>query len=461
MDYFPFFFDLRNRPVLLVGGGQVALRKARLLVQAGARLQLVAPVINDELRDLVLASQGHISTRDYQDDDLNGVCLVLCATDDRALNACISAACQARFLPVNVVDDPDLCTIITPAIVDRSPLIIAISSGGAAPILARRIKKTLDILVPESLGRVAAFCRGLRDRVKAELPESQRRQFWESLVDSPAARLAEQGRLQEAEIMAGQLLQGHQPDRGEVYLVGAGPGAPDLLTLRALQLMQQADVVLYDRLVSEPILERVRRDAERIYVGKQRANHAVPQQQINQMLVDLARQGKKVLRLKGGDPFIFGRGGEEIELLAANNVPFEVVPGVTAASGCAAYAGIPLTHRDHAQSVRFITGHLKNDQTNLRWPELVADDQTLVFYMSLQGLTGICQALIQHGKSPDTPAALVERGTTPGQQVYSATLQDLPALAAGHTIQAPTLLIVGGVVSLQHQLHWFGRRTQD
>ncbi|UTA49574.1 siroheme synthase CysG [Simiduia sp. 21SJ11W-1] len=455
MDYFPFFFDLRKQPVLLVGGGQVALRKARLLSKAQARIQLVAPDAVAELQALVIEGGGQWHPRKYQPSDLDGVCLVISATDNHTLNTEISQACKARFLPVNVVDERALCSVITPAIIDRSPLVVAISSGGAAPVLARRLRQTIEALVPESLGRIANFADGLRERVKAKLPEPRRRSFWERLLDSPVANLAAKGQVAEAESQALAMLEQDEAPRGEVYLVGAGPGAPDLLTLRALQLMQQADVVLYDRLVSPEIMDKVRRDADRIYVGKQRAEHAVPQGQINQLLVNLAKEGKRVLRLKGGDPFIFGRGGEEIELLAAEKVPFEVVPGITAASGCAAYAGIPLTHRDHAQSVRFITGHLKDNQPNIRWAELVAEGQTLVFYMSLHGLETICNTLIKHGKSPATPAALVERGTTRAQRVHSGTLATLPALAEETRIHAPTLLIIGGVVALQKALAWY------
>ncbi len=455
MDYFPFFFDLRQQPVLLVGGGQVALRKARLLAKAQARINLVSPQCITELQSLITATGGQWHSRGYQLSDLEGVCLVVSATDDSQLNTEISVACKARFLPVNVVDERSLCSVITPAIIDRSPLVVAISSGGAAPVLARRLRQTIESLIPEGIGRIAKFADGLREKVKASLPENQRRNFWERFFDSSAASLASQGQLIKAEAEALKILATKQSIEGEVYLVGAGPGAPDLLTLRALQLMQQADVVLYDRLVSAEIMDKVRRDADRIYVGKRRAEHTLPQGQINQLLVELARQGKRVLRLKGGDPFIFGRGGEEIELLASQGIPFEVVPGITAASGCAAYAGIPLTHRDHAQSVRFITGHLKDNQPNIRWAELVADDQTLVFYMSLQGLSSICGTLVKHGKSPETPAALIERGTTPAQRVHSGTLATLPALAAGREIHAPTLLIIGGVANLHHELAWF------
>lgn len=285
---------------------------------------------------------------------------------------------------------------------------------------------------------------------------NQRRGFWETVFQGPIAERQLAGQGAEAERLLQAMVDGAPVQQGgEVYLVGAGPGDPDLLTFRALRLMQQADVVLYDRLVAPAIIEMCRRDAERIYVGKRRADHAVPQDQINRLLVDLARQGKRVLRLKGGDPFIFGRGGEEIEELAEHCIPFQVVPGITAASGCSAYAGIPLTHRDYAQSVRFVTGHLKDGTSNLPWHDLVAPAQTLVFYMGLVGLPTICAELIRHGRAASTPAALVQQGTTRNQRVFTGTLADLPELVAQHEVHAPTLVIVGEVVQLRDKLAWF------
>ena len=243
---------------------------------------------------------------------------------------------------------------------------------------------------------------------------------------------------------------------GEVALVGAGPGDPELLTLKAWRLIQSAEVVLYDRLVSPEILSLIPESAERVHVGKQRANHTLPQDQINSRLVELARKGRKVVRLKGGDPFIFGRGGEEIETLAAAGVRFQVVPGITAASGCAAYAGIPLTHRDHAQSVRFVTGHLKNDTCDLPWKDFVQNNQTLVFYMGLVGLPIICQQLVAHGMSPEMPVALVSRGTTPHQQVVTGDLTNIVERVERNAVPAPTLVIIGNVVTLRSRLDWIG-----
>ena len=458
MDYMPLFFDLKNRDCLIIGGGATATRKARLLAGSGARLVVVAPYISDEMQALVKHSGGECHFRGFADDDLNTGVLVICATDDHEVNARVSALAQEQRLPVNVVDSPRLCSIITPAIVDRSPLMIAVTSGGEAPVLARQVRARLEALFPASYGVLARVASRFRGQVKAAIHSSEQRlRFWEQVFDGPVAEKAFAGKIDEAEAAITALLQQteHQPLAGEVYLVGGGPGDPDLLTFKALRLMQQADVVLYDNLVSDGVLNLVRRDAERIYVGKRRADHTLPQRDINQLLVDLAREGKRVLRLKGGDPFIFGRGGEEIELLSANNIPFQVVPGITAASGCAAYGGIPLTHRDHAQSVRFITGHTKTGALDLPWQSLLDPNQTLVFYMGLVNLAAICEQLILRGRSADTPAALVEKGTRPDQRVIPGTLATLPELVGSQNVHAPTLLIIGGVVSLHLQLRWF------
>ena len=457
MDYLPLFHNLQGRLVLVVGGGDIALRKARLLSEAGAVLRVVAPQLDPQLVALVEQQGGTIAPRGYADGDLAGCVLAIAATDDQPLNARVSQDARALGVPVNVVDSPELCSVIFPAIVDRSPLVIAVSSGGDAPVLARLIRARIETWIPAAYGQLAGLAKQFRAKVKARFSDvQQRRVFWEEAFQGPIAEQALAGRTAEAERLLAEKLAGAAPRAlGEVYLVGAGPGDPDLLTFRALRLMQQADVVLYDRLVAPAIVDLCRRDADRIYVGKQRSEHAVPQDQINQKLVELARQGKRVLRLKGGDPFIFGRGGEEIEELAANGVPFQVVPGITAASGCAAYAGIPLTHRDHAQSVRFVTGHLKDGTCDLPWTELAAPAQTLVFYMGLVGLPMICRELIAHGRAAHTPAALVQQGTTRTQRVFTGTLAELPELIAAQEVQAPTLLIVGEVVQLREKLAWF------
>ncbi|WDY59803.1 siroheme synthase CysG [Pseudomonas sp. PSKL.D1] len=457
MDYLPLFHKLQGGRVLVVGGGEIALRKARLLADAGAALRVVAPDVDGQLAALAREGGGEVLVRGYQADDLTGCRLVIAATDDPGLNAQVSADAQAHSLPVNVVDAPALCTVIFPAIVDRSPLVVAVSSGGDAPVLARLIRAKLEAWIPSAYGELAGLAARFRHKVKALYPDvNQRRGFWETVFQGPVAERQLAGQGAEAERLLQAMVDGAPVQQGgEVYLVGAGPGDPDLLTFRALRLMQQADVVLYDRLVAPAIIEMCRRDAERIYVGKRRADHAVPQDQINRLLVDLAKQGKRVLRLKGGDPFIFGRGGEEIEELADEGIPFQVVPGITAASGCSAYGGIPLTHRDYAQSVRFVTGHLKDGTSNLPWDDLVAPAQTLVFYMGLVGLPTICAELIRHGRAASTPAALVQQGTTRNQRVFTGTLADLPELVARHEVHAPTLVIVGEVVQLREKLAWF------
>nr|WP_255771359.1 siroheme synthase CysG [Microbulbifer guangxiensis] len=454
----PLAFDLRGRPCVIVGGGAIATRKARLLSKARARLIVVAPEVGEELKGLVRDSGGQVFQASYRAGCLDSAELVIAATSDAGVNAEVSRDAQARRLPVNVVDAPALCTFTFPSIVERGPVSIGISSGGAAPVLARGIRAQLEALLSPRLGTLAELAAGMRDAVKQALPESARRDFWEWVFSGPVAAEVEAGRTGEGQRLLEAALA--DPDmnamnRGEVYLVGGGPGDPDLLTFRALRLMQRADVVLYDRLVSDQVLELVRRDAERIYVGKKKQFHSVPQDDINQRLVDLALEGKKVLRLKGGDPFIFGRGGEEIDRLADAGIPFQVVPGITAAAGCASYAGIPLTHRDFAQSVRFITGHLQQGELHLPWQELASPGQTLVFYMGLTGLDTICRQLVRHGLAESTPAALVEKGTTREQRVVVGDLASLPRLATEESIEAPALTIVGGVVSLHRKLRWF------
>lgn len=463
MEYFPFFHRLTNRPCLLVGGGTIALRKARLLSKAGARLIVVAPEILPELRSLVEHSNGEWHAREYASADVDDAVLVIAATDDDQLNAQVSNDAQQLRIPVNVVDNPALCTVITPAIVDRSPLIMAITSGGEAPVLARMARARLEALFPASYGALGQLASRFRNAVKARFDDGEkRRRFWEKVLQGPVAEQVFASNMSAAQsLLESALASETDAMPGEVYLVGAGPGDPDLLTFKALRLMQQAEVVLYDRLVSEPIMELVRRDADRIYVGKRRNEHALDQKDINQLLVKLAKEGKRVLRLKGGDPFIFGRGGEEIETLASEGVAFQVVPGITAASGCAAYAGIPLTHRDHAQSVRFVTGHLKVGGTPLPFAEMASNNQTLVFYMGLVELASICSQLIAAGKDPKTPAALVEKGTTPQQRVHIGDLTNLADLVAKNDVKAPTLLIIGTVVTLHQQLAWFDKPAQQ
>ncbi|HKM37566.1 MAG TPA: siroheme synthase CysG [Thiopseudomonas sp.] len=457
MDCLPLFHKLQGRDVLLVGGGEMALRKARVLLDAGAVLRVIAPVISAELQSLVAAQQGQSLLREYQDSDMQGCCLVLACTDQPDVNAAIAAQAQACGIPVYALGAPELSTVMFPAIVDRSPLIIAVSTAGHAPVLARLARAKIETLLPASYGRLAGLAARFRDQVKALLPKVQpRRMFWEDVFQGQVAEHIFAGREQQAEQLLLDKISGASNQvRGEVYLVGAGPGDPDLLTFKALRLMQQADVVLYDRLVAPAILDLCRRDADRMYVGKQASNHSVPQDQINQKLVELALQGKRVVRLKGGDPFIFGRGGEEIAELAAQQIPFQVVPGITAASGCSAYAGIPLTHRDYAQSVRFVTGHAVDGVLDLPWTELAVPMQTVVFYMGLGCLAAICEQLIAHGRAASTPIALIENGTTPQQRVFVGTLATMVEQLSAAFVQSPSLIIVGEVVALRDSLQWF------
>ncbi len=465
MDYLPIFINIRQRKCIVIGGGAVAARKISLLRKAGADVHVISPELCDELAQL--AQKGAIThvAREFQDDDLEGCALVIAATDDRAVNENISQLANARNLPVNVVDNPDLCSFIMPSIIDRSPVQIAVSTGGASPVLARMIRTRLEGLIPASYGRLGALVEGFRDKVKAAFPNVEmRRTFWENILGGSVAELVFSGHDEEAKQKLDELLEqesANPQQSGEVYLVGAGPGDPDLLTFRALRLMQQADVVVYDRLVSPAIMDKVRRDAEIVYVGKARDQHTMQQENINQLLVRLAKEGKRVLRLKGGDPFIFGRGGEEIELLAANNVPFQIVPGITAANGCASYAGIPLTHRDYAQSCVFVTGHLKDGSVDLNWDALAHPNQTVVFYMGLHGAPTLCREMIAHGLPDTTPVALVEQGTTPQQRVITATLGTLESVIASEDIKPPTLIIVGEVVGLHDKLKWLEEHHQD
>ena len=454
MDYLPVFMNVKGRLCLVVGGGEVAHRKASVLVDAGANVKAVAPEFTNAFADL---TGVECVTARFQHSHLDGATLVIAATDDSAVNREVSQQARTRNIPVNVVDNPDLCTFILPSILDRSPLMVAFSSGGASPVLARMLRGKLETMIPQGYSRLTAFCARLRNTVKARVTNpAKRRIFWENVLEGAIAEKVLAGDEAGAEAMLHSRLENDSAEHtGEVYLVGAGPGDPDLLTFRALRLMQKADVVVYDNLVSKPIVEMTRRDATRIFVGKQRDNHTLPQEEINALLVRLAKEGKRVLRLKGGDPFIFGRGGEEIETLAGHGIQFQVVPGITAASGVSSYAGIPLTHRDHAQACIFVTGHLKDGSMNLDWNMLARPKQTIVFYMGLHGLDTLCAKLVEHGLPASTPVAIVQQGTTQHQRVFTGTLATLPGIAKIEEPKPPTLIIVGGVVSLRDKLAWF------
>ncbi|SMM99896.1 Siroheme synthase / Precorrin-2 oxidase / Sirohydrochlorin ferrochelatase / Uroporphyrinogen-III methyltransferase [uncultured Candidatus Thioglobus sp.] len=457
MDYLPIFIDIAQKPCLVVGGGDIAHRKIGLLLKANAQVSCIAKTAAQNVVDM--ANKGIITLveKDFEDSDIDQQILIISATDDEALNTHVSNIATEANIPVNVVDSPDLCTFVMPSIVDRSPIVIATSSAGKAPVLARLIRAKLESTIPHAYGKLAELAGDFRAQVKAKFDSiEERRYFWEKAFSGVVAEKVFAGKMEEAKSdLQKQLDNSTDSSMGEVYLVGGGPGDPDLLTFKALRLMQQADVILYDRLVSEGVMELVRRDAELIYVGKERDNHSVPQEGINQLLVDLAKQGKRVCRLKGGDPFIFGRGGEEIETLAENQVPFQVVPGITAASGCSTYSGIPLTHRDYSQSCRFVTGHLKDGTMNLPWNELAVEQQTIVFYMALKGASHLSEQLIAHGMRGNMPIALVEKGTTPDHKVHITTLAELPDLVANTVIHAPTLIIVGEVVKLREKLNWY------
>jgi len=460
MDLLPLFHNLKGRRCVMVGGGSVALRKVRPLIEVGAAIDIIAPNINAAITALATKHSLNLHQRKFSSGDLEGASLVIAATDDKQLNKQVSEQAQKLNIPVNVVDQPELCSVVFPSIVDRSPVQIAISSSGTAPVLARMLRTRLESLIPAGYGQLARLAGKFRQQVKEKITDANsRKAFWEDVFSGDISELVfsnkqdiAENKLQEK---LDEQLSSSADSLGEVYLVGGGPGDPDLLTFRALRLMQKADIVLYDRLVSKEVLSLVRRDAELVYVGKTAGDHPVTQDNINEKLVEFAKEGNRVLRLKGGDPFIFGRGGEEISHLAENGIPFQVVPGITAASGCASYAGIPLTHRDHAQSVRFITGHQKDHKYNLNWSELVAPNQTLVFYMGLNGLETICQQLLSYGMDSTTPAALIEKGTTTRQRVFIGDLSTLPQKVRDGGAKAPTLIIVGSVVSLHNQLSWF------
>lgn len=459
MQYFPIFLDTTELNCLVVGAGEVAARKIELLLKTHAKISVVAPWACDTVLRLVDEGKVSFEHRPYQANDLTEKQLVFVATDDSLINAQIHAQAKALNILVNVVDNIPLCQFITPSIIDRSPIVIAISSGGVAPVLLRYLRQKLESLIPQKVSLLGQFSEKFRDLVKQKLASvTERRFFWEDVFDGDIAEDVLLGNHQQAERkLLTKLESDDSPHKGEVYLVGAGPGDPDLLTFRALRLMQKADVVVYDRLVSPEILELVRRDAEKIYVGKAKSKHTVPQEEINQLLASEALAGKRVVRLKGGDPFIFGRGGEELETLVENGISFQVVPGITAASGAASYAGIPLTHRDHAKSVVFATGHLRDNTINLNWQGLAQPDQTIVFYMGLTGLAIICEELVKHGLPATTPIAMVQSATTAQQKVITGTLMDIQAKAEAAGIEPPALIIVGSVVSLQEKLNWFAK----
>ncbi|WP_018151799.1 siroheme synthase CysG [Leeia oryzae] len=466
MDYFPVFMNLQGLPALVVGGGEVALRKASLLDDAGAKVRVVAPEVCQAMADKIDAAGWHWTQSVFETQHLDDVRVVIAATDQPDVNRTVFEAAEAQRLPVNVVDQPALCRFIMPAIVDRSPLMIAVSTSGGAPVLARHMRTKLEGIIPHQWGKLSGLIGKFRDSAKRVLPNpGERRMFWERLLDGPMTDMALNGRMEQAETLLISELANAKEEaktaRGAVYLVGAGPGNPDLLTFRALRLMQIADVVVYDNLVSPEIVNLIRRDAERIYVGKASSRHTLPQEDINQTLFRLAKEGKQVVRLKGGDPFIFGRGGEELSALLSLDIDIEVVPGITAASGAACYAGIPLTHRDYAQSCTFVTGHRRAGQETLDWARLTADTETVVVYMGVEQAPVICKELVARGRRQDTPVAVVQNATLPQQRVVTSTLGELPEAIVAAGIQSPAVIIIGEVVKLQGELGWFGGKENQ
>lgn len=454
MDYLPIFCKLTDKDCLLVGGGEIAERKARLLLDAGAKLTVNAITFNEQFQCWYEQDKLTLVKGEFNHELLINKWLVIAATNNKDVNQTISIAAEKQHIFCNVVDSPKDASFIMPSIIDRSPIMVAISSAGKAPVLARLLREKLEAILPQHLGQLANYAGYLRQKVKTIFPTmTERRRFWEKIfVHDRLAQALANNDSEHVEKLTDELFDIPLDHRGEVVLVGAGPGDPGLLTLKGLQQIQQADIIVYDRLVSDEIMNLTRRDAERIFVGKRAGFHCVPQEQINQILLEQAKRGKRVVRLKGGDPFIFGRGGEELETLYNENIPFSVVPGITAASGCSAYSGIPLTHRDYANSIRFITGHLK-DGSDFDWSSLAQEKQTLIFYMGLSQAENIQKQLLTHGMDANTPVAIVEKGTTTKQNVVEGQLYNL----AKSALQAcsPSLIIIGPVVALRKKLNWF------
>jgi uroporphyrin-III C-methyltransferase/precorrin-2 dehydrogenase/sirohydrochlorin ferrochelatase len=465
VNYFPVFFDLTAQKVLVVGGGEVALRKVELLLRSGAAVTVVAPDVHLELEQHAADGRIEVAVREFVAEDLTGARLVIVATSHRALNRWIANLSESRCIPVNVVDDREASRFIVPAIVDRDPVLVAVSTSGTSPVLARRLRERLEALIPKRIGEAAGWLQSLRRVAQSQLRDiAARRRFFEAVVDGPAMRRFIDGDAHGAGRLAQQLLStsANAPRAaGDVTLVGAGPGDAELLTLRALRALQDADVILHDRLVSSAVLDMARRDAQRICVGKAARSVGSTQAQINQLLIEHALAGRRVVRLKGGDPFMFGRGGEELEALAAARIDFSVVPGITAAAGCAAYAGIPLTHRDYAHSVSFVTGHADTSGEQPDWRALCARGHTAVFYMGLSRIDYITAKLLEHGASAQLPAAIVVQGTLPQQRVIVATIDTLADAAARAALDSPALLVVGEVVALHRSLAWFGDAAEQ
>ena len=463
MDYLPIFLDIKGKKIVIDGGGTVAARRAERALLAGAYVHVFDPELGEEFRELSENPNLTHFARPIETNDVAGAIVAYGASEDEARDKVLYEAAKASGVLSNVADVGEYCDFITPSVVDRSPLVIAISSGGTAPVIARILRARIESLLPPAYGRMAEFMGRFREQVLTTVNSTRlRRRFWERMIDGPAGDMFLTGDHKGAEDHVKSVLKAGVDDptfsKGEVYLVGAGPGDPDLLTFRALRLMQRADVVLYDRLVGKDIIDLMRRDAERIYVGKLPDQHTMQQEDISQLLVDLAKQGKRVLRLKGGDPFIFGRGGEEIEKLADNNIPFQVVPGITAASGCSSYAGIPLTHRDYAQACVFVTAHGREGVLGLDWDVLLRPAQTVAVYMGLSSLKYLSEQFILRGANPEMPAAIIDKGTTEHQRVAVGTIKDIHEIAVAEKMGGPSMIIIGEVVQLRDKLRWFSEQ---
>jgi uroporphyrin-III C-methyltransferase/precorrin-2 dehydrogenase/sirohydrochlorin ferrochelatase len=457
MESFPVFVNLKEKPVTIIGGGDIALRKVKLLIKAGPKITVISRVVSKDLKALLKKHDQKVIIKSFQESDLKTPMLIIAATNSTRTNKRISTYAQQNNILINVVDQPKLCTFTMGSIVERDSLVISISSGGRAPVLVRNIREKIETLLPQSYSELVRFSGSLRSVVKNKIQSGMKRRiFWEEFFKSDYIQnfILTPKKLN-LRVFNKILLSMKNKKTGEVYLVGAGPGERDLLTIRALHLMQKCDVCIYDNLVSKDVLELVRRDADLVYAGKKKDQHTLSQDKINSLLIKFAKQGKRVLRLKGGDPFIFGRGGEEIESLMKYKIPFQVVPGITAASGVASYSGIPLTHRDHAQSCLFLTGHLKDGVIDFDWPKLIIENQTLVVYMGLLSLNELVDNLVQHGMKKKMPIAIIESGTTSKQRVVTGVLSNIKSKVSKSKIKSPALIIIGTVVTLRGKLNWF------
>ncbi len=458
MEQLPVFFQIKGKSVAVAGGGTVAARRTELALRAGAKVSVFSETLSDDFRAIDFHDGFKHIARAPVLSDIEDCTLMFSATGNPEADREAGRLARQARVPINVADAPDLCDFIMPSIVDRDPLVIAISTGGASPVFARMIRARLESVIPSAYGRLVSLVGAYREKLAAVLEDSAgRRRFWERVLEGRVADRFLAGYEAEARselerALASAADGAANTPLGEVYIVGAGPGDPDLLTFRALRLMQRADAVLYDRLLPHGILNLVRREAEHIYVGKLPHDHILPQEEITARLIELAKQGKRVLRLKGGDPFMFGRGGEEIEALAAAGIPVQVVPGVTAATGCAAYAGIPLTHRDHAQACVFVTGHSRGDGLSLDWTALIQPRQTVVIFMGLGKLDALMKEFVASGGDPKLPAAVIDNGTRPNQRVVTGTVANLAGLAAKAELHGPAITILGTVVSLRDKL---------